>query len=142
MHYLLKSLTLLGALAVGGLALPGRAQAHDGWHGGGWGWGIGIDVAPIVVPGPYVYPPYYAPPPVYVAPAPAPVPDGYYEPYPGYIAQAPVAPVAPAAPVAPSGAAQSCHAGAYICPMEVSVPVGRRCYCPGNDGARQYGTAQ
>ena len=71
MRYLLKPLAVLSALAVGALALPGRAQAHDGWHGGGWGWGVGIDVAPIVVPGPYVYPPYYAPPPVYVAPAPA-----------------------------------------------------------------------
>lgn len=128
---------LLAVAAVLG-ALPGQASAHGwggrGWgYGRGWGFGIGIGLAPAFVPGPYYYPP-----PVYYAP-PAP-PPGYYSPYPGYIAQIP----ASQAPAQNSSAtaAQSCNAGSYVCPMEISVPVGARCYCRGNDGERVYGSAQ
>ena len=119
---------ITSAAALGPLAMP--AAAH-----GDWRVGIGIGVAPVW---PFYYPPpvYYPPPPVYYAP-----PPGYYSPYPGYIAQMP--PQAPPAPAAPApGIAQSCNAGQYICPMQVSVPVGGRCYCRDNNGGRVYGTAQ
>ncbi len=132
----LFTIILIAAAAIG---MPGTAEAH-GWHGGwggGWGVGIGIGIAP-----PYYYPPplYYAPPPVYYA-APPP-PPGYYSPYPGYIAQSPPPPPQQAPLQSSGGAAQSCNTGDYVCPMEVSVPVGGRCYCRGNDGNRVYGTAQ
>lgn len=107
-------------------ALMGQASAH------GWG-GVGITFgfAPVFAPAPYYYPPpvYYAPPP----------PVGYYSPYPGYIAQSP----APQnVQEGPSSAAESCNVGRYVCPTQVSVPVGAKCYCPGNDGSRVYGSAQ
>ncbi len=133
-----KFLTLgvLGMAAAGMLAQP--ASAHGGWGGGGgwhggWGggwhggWGIGVGIAPF-----YAAPFYYYPPPAYYAPpAYYPPPAGYYSPYPGYIAQPPSAGMS----------AQSCNAGPYVCPMEVAVPAGTRCYCPGNDGRRVYGSA-
>ncbi len=123
------------ALATLLVAFPPQTQAH-GW-GGGWGGGwrgggfsFSFPIAPY-----YYYPPpvYYAPPPAYYAP-----PPGYYAPYPGYIAQSPAA--APQA--APNAPAQSCNAGSYVCPMEVTVPVGANCYCRGNNGNRVYGAAQ
>jgi hypothetical protein len=108
----------------------GQASAH-----GRGGFRVGFGFAPFA---PYYYPPpvYYAPPPVYYPP-----PPGYYSPYPGYIAQSPTA--VPQVAQAGSGApAQSCNAGSYVCPMEVSVPVGANCYCRGNDGERVNGSAQ
>lgn len=128
---------LLALVILSGLAAQ-PASAHGGWR---WGVGIGVGLAPAYVPGPYYYPPpaYYPPPPVYYAPPPP--PPGYYSPYPGFIEQSP--PPAQAAPVQNAGgAAESCNAGRYVCPMEVSVPVGARCYCRGNEGARVYGSAQ
>ncbi|MDE2240004.1 MAG: hypothetical protein KGJ73_08755 [Rhodospirillales bacterium] len=119
--------------------VPTPAAAHGGdrdWGGHGWGgWGVGIGIG--VLPGPY----YYPPPPVYYAPPPP--PPGYYAPYPGFIEQVP-SQTAQQAPVQsnPAGAAQSCDAGDYTCPMEVTVPEGGRCYCPGNNGERVYGTAR
>lgn len=68
--------------------------------------------------GPRVYfgPPVFLAPPVY---APPPV---YYEarPYP---------------------AAQTCYAGAYICPLDQPAPVGGHCACPTHTG-RAFGTAR
>jgi len=68
--------------------------------------------------GPEVFfaPPLYVAPPVY---APPPV---YYAPrrYPS---------------------AQTCYAGAYICPLDQPVPVGGTCSCPTNNG-RAFGSAQ
>jgi hypothetical protein len=100
----------------------GQASAH--------GFGIGFGFVPFA---PYYYPPpaYYAPPPVYYPP-----PPGYYSPYPGYIAQSPAPQNVQAGPVS----AESCNAGPYVCPMQVSVPVGAKCYCLGNDGNRVYGS--
>ena len=145
------ALGVLGMMAAGLLAQP--ASAHGGrgggggwgggWHGGccggwhgGWGggWGVGIGIAPFYAAPPY----YYYPPPAYYAPpAYYPPPAGYYSPYPGYIAQAPAA----GTPTA-GAAARSCNAVSYVCPMEVTVPVGARCYCPGNNGQRVYGSAE
>ena len=134
------ALGVLGMVTAGVLAQP--ASAHGGWGGGwgggwhgGWGggwrggWGVSVGIAPFYAVPPY----YYYPPPAYYAPpAYYPPPAGYYSPYPGYIAQTPTA----------GTAAQSCNAGPYVCPMEVTVPAGARCYCTGNDGRRVYGSAQ
>jgi hypothetical protein len=151
----LAALTL-GAILASSIAAPSSAHGWGGggggWHGGGggwhggWGggwhggWGIGIGIAPLYAPSPYYYPPpvYYAPPPAYYPPP----PSGYYSPYPGFIERSP-APAAQPSPVESNATtAQSCNAGNYTCPMEVNVPVGGRCYCPGNDGNREYGSAQ
>jgi hypothetical protein len=126
---------LLIAFVVGAAlasALMGQASAHGR---GGFRIGFGFGFAPFA---PYYYPPpvYYAPPPVYYPP-----PPGYYSPYPGYIAQSPAA-VSQVGQAGSGAAAQSCNAGSYVCPMEVSVPVGANCYCRGNDGERVNGSAQ
>lgn len=135
------ALGVFGMAAAGMLAPP--ASAHGGWGGGwggGWrgGWGVGVGIAPFYAAPPY----YYYPPPAYYAPPPPayyPPPSGYDSPDPGYITQVPSAAGTPA----PSGAsAQSCNAGPYVCPMEVPVPSGARCYCPGNSGQRVYGSAE
>jgi hypothetical protein len=79
---------------------------------------------------PFYYPaPFYYPPPAY---------------YPYY---APPPPVVYAPPqssysiVPPASHAQSCDAGAYICPMETPVAPGSTCWCPNNAGGRSYGRA-
>lgn len=137
MRRLIRILTaiMLGTTLASAVADPAAA------HGWGWGWGWGVDVAPIIVPGPYYYAPqpYYAPPPAYYASPP--VPPGYYSPSPGYIARSP-APPPQSVPSGTLATALSCNAGNYVCPMEANVPVGSRCYCRGNDGNRVYGTAQ
>jgi hypothetical protein len=128
---------VLGILGMAVAAAPAAAHGgwgggwHGGWHGGwGGGWGVGIGIAPFYA-APY-YPPYYPPPAYYAPPAYYPPPAGYYSPYPGYIARDPSA----------GTNAQSCNAGSYVCPMEVPVPAGARCYCRGNNGQRVYGSAQ
>lgn len=111
----------IGALIL--LALPGLARA------GVW---IGFGVPFFVAPWPY-YPP---PPPVYVYPAPA------YPPPPAYYAPPPPSGYAPYQPGSPSSApAQSCYAGANVCPMETPVPPGTACYCTGSNGVRVWGNA-
>jgi hypothetical protein len=131
----------------------GAGGWHGGWHGGGWGWGgfgIGLGYGLAFAPGYYYAPPvYYNAPPVYYAPPPAyyAPPPYYYQPYPIQAAPAPAPGPASARPAAvpkasAGGAPQSCNAGSYVCPMEVAVPAGARCYCPGNDGNLAYGSAQ
>lgn len=66
------ALALVGLVAIGTTAAPGKAEA---WWRGGWccGVGIGVVVPPVVVaPAPvYAAPPvYYAPPPAYYPPPP------------------------------------------------------------------------
>lgn len=60
---------ILGAAALGLMALPAMADGwrghHGGHHGGGVRWSVGIGV-PLVVPGPYCGP--YYPPAYYDAP--------------------------------------------------------------------------
>ena len=114
-----------GMVLVGGLlAVPAPVQARV--------W-IGFGVPLFVAPAPYYYPP---PPPVYVYPAPVyPPPPAYYAPPPppGYV---------PYQPGAPSSVtAQSCYAGAYVCPMETPVSPGSACYCTGSNGVRVWGSA-
>ncbi len=125
---------------------------HGGWGGGrfgigfgygfgygvgygfghGFGYGYGAGFAPFYAR-PYYYAPpvYYAPPAYYAAP-----PSYYYSPYPRAAARAEVDPQS-----SDAASGQSCSAGSYVCPMEVAVPAGARCYCPGNDGSRVYGSA-
>jgi hypothetical protein len=80
---------------------------------------------------PLFFPPYYAPPPVYYPP--------YYAPP---VVYAPPANNFSYAPPAPSvGYAQSCQAGAYVCPLAQDTPPGGRCSCPGNNGRRIPGQA-
>jgi hypothetical protein len=69
--------------------------------------------------GPRVYfgPPLYVPPPVYLGPPPI-----YYAPR----------------PYPP--AAQTCYAGAYICPLDQPAYAGGTCSCPATNG-RAYGSA-
>jgi hypothetical protein len=82
------------------------------WPGVGFGLGLGAIAA-----APY----YYAPPPYYPPPA-------YYPPQ--AYSQTPI-----------GGGAQSCYAGAYVCPMDRPVATGAGCYCLGNDGQRVEGRA-
>jgi hypothetical protein len=138
---------IAGVLALGALisgSVTTEASAH-GWGGRGFGGGFGIGfgyglAAPFFAPG-YYYAPtvVYAPPPAYYAPP----PPYYYQPYPAQAPQQPVqASAQPSAAAQGSGYAQSCNAGSYVCPMEVAVPAGAHCYCPGNNGNRVYGSAQ
>jgi hypothetical protein len=100
---------LAALLALGGLAVPGTAHAYwRGGHGGGVFFGF---APPPVYFGPPAY--YYAPPPPVVY-APPPV---IYDPTP-----------------APRAAAQSCYAGAYVCPLAAPGPVGSPCSCPTDRG--------
>ena len=104
------------ALAAGLVAAPSPAKAW--WRGGIW-------IAPPVV----VAPPYYPPPPAYYPPPPA-----YYAPPPPVV-------YAPPGAVAPSQSAQSCYAGAYVCPLEYAMPAGANCSCYDNGGRRIVGRA-
>ena len=136
MKKIVTAFAVAAMLATAAVATSGTAEARwgGGWHGGwGGGWGVGIGIAPFYAAPPY----YYYPPAYYAPPAYYPPPAGYYSPYPGYIAQAPAA-----GTQAVGSSAQSCNAGRYVCPMEVTVPVGARCYCPGNNGQRVYGSAE
>jgi hypothetical protein len=70
---------ILGLVALGITAMPGKAEAY--WRGG-WccGVGIGIVVPPVVVAPPVYAPPvYYAPPPAYYAPPQHQWVPGHYE---------------------------------------------------------------
>jgi hypothetical protein len=100
-------------LALGAVALPTTANAY-------WRDGFAFGFSPIFV-GPPVFfgpPVVYAPPPVVFAPPPV-----VYDP----------------GPAPPSSV--SCHAGAFICPLEQATPPGGSCSCPTNSG-RAYGRAR
>ncbi len=89
--------------------------------------GIGVPFyGPGFYPLPYYYPPpaYYPPPPLYYAP-----PPPVYYPQQSY-----------AQPAMPS-VGQSCHAGAYVCPMDRPAASGSACYCLDNRGQRVAGRA-
>ncbi|MBV9755721.1 MAG: hypothetical protein JO047_01580 [Alphaproteobacteria bacterium] len=150
-----RTLAIAAALGLAGLALLVPSPGEAWWRGG-----VFIGIPPIVVP-PLGYPyPYPYPPPVYAPPIyPAPPADG---PPPGY-EQGPKAyqslPAGeqprPGYEPAPAGAPQpapakreqagtpgySCFAGAYVCPLDRSLPVGTRCSCPSNRGGRVAGQA-
>ncbi|HET6185341.1 MAG TPA: hypothetical protein VFA03_17335 [Acetobacteraceae bacterium] len=108
------------ALAVGAMMAASAGVARAAWV-----VGVGPIWAPFYYPPPVYYPPAYYPP-AYPPPV-----DEWYTP--------PPAPVAPA-PV-PTPTAQSCNAGAYVCPMERPVAPGTTCWCPNNQGGRSYGRA-
>ena len=98
------------------------------------GLGIPLFFPPVVVGPPAYYPPYYGPPPVVYAPpannfsyTPA-GPQTAYAPSGGYGA-------------APMGAAPSCRAGAYVCPLVEDTPPGGSCACRGNGGQWMRGQA-
>lgn len=116
---------LLGAVtaAVAGLAAnPAQARIF-----------VGVGV-PFYGFGPtFVTPPYYYPPPVYYAPPPV-----YYTPQPAY---SPPAPAYGPTPLNRADRGQSCHASAYVCPMERPVANGESCYCIGNSGQKVWGRA-
>ena len=65
-------------------------------------------------------PPLWGPPPIYYPPP-------FY--YPPPVIYAPPAP-------GPAALAQSCNAGAYVCPLLRPTPVGGHCSCPDNAGGR------
>ena len=118
------------AVTVGAAMVPTPASAwyrrgygyHGGYGGGGFGFGFGTGAVlgfglGALAPRPYYPPPvYYAPPPVVYAPPPV-----YYE-----------------APAQVSNG--SCYAGPYVCPLNVAVPAGAQCACPGHSGV-VYGRA-
>jgi pimeloyl-ACP methyl ester carboxylesterase len=122
------SRALIALIAVTAVVLPSTANAY--WRGGVW-FGVGPFLPyypPVVVTPPVVY----APPPVVVAP-PAPfavVPPGFQGPG-GYAS----------APPEQTAAGPSCYAGAYVCPLRTSTPIGAQCSCPGNNG-RVSGTVR
>ncbi len=112
------ALAVLVVASIGAIAMPGSAHAwwRGGFHGGGFhGGGFVFGFAP---------PLFYAPPPVYYAPpAYYPPPTYYAPPPPTYYA-----------PQASNGPAQSCNAGAYVCPLDHPTPVGAACACPTYNG--------
>ena len=102
--------------------------------------GLIVPVAPaqarifvgIGIPLPYYGPPAFYPPPIYYPP-PAYYPPPYYAPPPPVVYTP-----APAAPAY----AQSCVAGAYLCPLDRPMAPGAGCYCIGNGGERVRGNVQ
>ncbi len=112
---------LLAAVLLGLAAAPpaqARVRVFLGFGPGYWGpgyWGP---------PAYYYPPPIYYPPPVYYPPAP------------------PVVFTPPADQAGPPAGAQSCDAGAYVCPLERTLPVGATCWCRDNTGRRAYGRAR
>lgn len=108
---------LAAAAVLGSLAAVPRAEAYVRYY-----FGFG---------GPLWGPPaYYYPPPIYYPP------PAYYPPPP------PVVFTPPDSQPAPSGVAQSCDAGAYVCPLERPLAFGAVCWCRDNAGRRAYGRAR
>jgi hypothetical protein len=149
----LGSLTLV--LLCG--SMVGTAQARV-WVG--FGFGVPLYVPPVVVGPPAYYPPYYYPPPAgypppnnefsYSPPGSQPrnlaPPSGYgpssgYPPPPGY----PQGGYTPSGGYAPQTggveSAQTCQAGAYVCPLVQDTPPGGPCSCPGHGGQVVRGRA-
>ncbi len=109
---------VLAALAFTALsAAVAPSPAHAWWRGG---VAIGIAPPPLYFGPPVYAPPLYAPPVYYPPPV-------YYAPPPFYVAP-------------PRRLAQSCYAGAYVCPLPQPGPVGGACSCPAFHG-RVYGRA-
>jgi hypothetical protein len=82
-------------------------------------------------------PPGYTPPQGYPA-------QGGYPPPPGYPAQGGYTPSSGYTPSMGGGAmegAQSCQAGAYVCPLVQDTPPGGACSCPGHGGQPVRGQA-
>jgi hypothetical protein len=109
----------------------------------GVGVGVPLFYPPVVAP-PYYYPPYYAPP-YYGPPS---YPDGSSFSYappnssqPQNLAPPPGYAPGGYTPSAGYGVAQSCQAGAYVCPLVAETPPGGRCSCPGQNGQRIRGQA-
>jgi hypothetical protein len=155
---ILAALLLCGMMA--GMASQAQARIFIGL-------GLPLFVPPVVVPGPYYYPPYYAypPPPAYYAPpgyappgnsfsyTPPPsqpqslAPPQSYAPPPG--GYTPSGGYSPSGGYTPSvgggssdaGSAQTCRAGAYVCPLVEDTPPGGACACPGHNGQTIRGQA-
>jgi hypothetical protein len=152
-----------GLLALCGLvAMANPAQARIFI-----GLGIPFYAPPVVIPGPYYYPPYYYGPPAVYAPQgnnfsytpPQAQPQGQpqnlapprgYSPPPGYPQQQGYGPggYTPTGGYTPSmgsgasdAGAQSCRAGAYVCPLVEDTPTGGACTCPGHNGQKIKGQA-
>jgi hypothetical protein len=152
---------LLALCGIVALASPAQARIFIGV-------GVPFYAPPVVIPGPYYYPPYYYGPPAVYAPqgnnfsytppqaqpqgqpqnlAP---PQGYAPPPPGYPQQPSYSPggYTPTGGYTPSmggggsdATAQSCRAGAYVCPLVEDTPLGGACTCPGHNGQQIRGQA-
>src|ERR1019366_8494977 len=154
-----RAFLIRGSLALGALCgvMAGSGTGHQAQARGFIGFGVPFFYPPVVFPPPVYYAPYYAPPTVYAPPgntfnytppstrpqslAPprnyAPPgdygpPGGGYTPSGGY---------PPSMGGAPTGTAQSCRAGAYVCPLVEDTPAGGACACPGHGGQRIRGRA-
>jgi hypothetical protein len=143
--FVMRSSVVRGALAV--LALSGmmatQAQARIFI-----GLGLPLFLPPVVVPAPYYYPPYYGPPAVYAPPG-----NSFNYAPPGSQPQSLAAPQSYAPAYTPggytpsnggeqtAGGAQSCQAGAYVCPLVEDTPPGGACSCPGHNGQHIRGQA-
>jgi hypothetical protein len=141
----------LAALLLCG-ALTGAAQARV--------W-VGVGVGPLFFPPFVVGPPAYYPPPYYGPPIgyppqgdtfsytpPGSQPQGLapprgYAPPPGYPSPGGYTPSGGYSPSmgGPVQSAQSCQAGAYVCPLVQDTPPGGACSCPGHGGHRVRGQA-
>jgi hypothetical protein len=98
------------------------------------GVGVPLFFPPFVAPPPVYYPPAYYPPPYYGPPA------GYAPPG-SEFSYSPPSAQPPGYGPSRGYAAQSCQAGAYVCPLVQDTPPGGRCSCPGNGGQRIRGQA-
>ena len=147
----------LAALLLCGV-LAGAAQARV-WVG----VGIPLFLPPVVVGPPAYYPPYYYGPPVgypppgntfsYSPPGSQPQnlappsgygPQGGYAAPPGYPPQGGYTPSGAYTPPLGGGSvegAQTCQAGAYVCPLVQDTPPGGACSCPGHGGQLVRGQA-
>jgi hypothetical protein len=133
----LRTSVICGALAV--LAVCGltasQAQARVFI-----GVGVPLFFPPYVAPPPVYYPPYY-PPAYYGPPAAYAPPDGSFSYTPPSQPQNLAPPPGYGQGYGSYGMAQSCQAGAYVCPLVAQTPPGGRCSCPGHDGQRIRGQA-
>jgi hypothetical protein len=147
-------LALCGVMAM---ANPAQARIFIGV-------GVPFYAPSVVIPGPYYYAPapyYYGPPAVYApqgnsfsytppqaqpqgqpqnlappqgyAPPPQSYGPGGYTPTGGYTPSMGAG--------ASDGGAQSCRAGAYVCPLVEDTPAGGACSCPGHNGQKIRGQA-
>jgi hypothetical protein len=144
-----RAILKVGTTAIAVLALCGtavnKAEARIFV-----GVGVPLFFPPFVAPPPVYYPPYYAPPYYpqgggsfnYAPPSSAPQslapPGGYYGPG-GYTSSGGYTPSMGGG--SPEASAQSCRAGAYVCPLVADTPPGGACFCPGHDGQRIRGSA-
>ncbi len=136
---------LLAVLVLCG-TISGPAQARIFF-----GFGIPLFWPPVYAPPPVYYPPYYGPPAYYPPPgntfnyAPpsaqpqslAPPPG--YQPRGGYSQSGGYTPSMGGEPSRDD--AQTCQAGAYVCPLVEDTPPGGACSCPGHNGQRIRGRA-